>query len=137
MKTAGLVEKSIILYFFKDIKTVKLSYHMAEQIKWEAKGDWICVLNFSSYSSEEFSSFKDDVLKLSQSNQKNLALDLTGVDYLNSVKIGFLVKVHKLLYPVKRKFAVYNCSDNLYNMAVSINLEEVIPFHSSFEDLTG
>ena len=75
------------------------------------------------------------MVKLCKSSQKNLAFDLTGVDYLNSVKIGFLVKIHKLLYPVKRKFAVYNCSDNLYNMAVSINLEEVIPFLSSIEDL--
>lgn len=115
--------------------TPGINLFMTDIVKWIEEGEWVCILNFSTVDKEEFIAFQAGVLKLCESTQNHMAIDLQGVDYLNSIKIGFLVKLHKLLYPVKRKFAVYNSSDNLYDMAVSINLEEVIPFHRSIDKL--
>jgi len=99
------------------------------------KENWICIKNFSEYDKEELKDFETAVLQLCQDTNKDVAIDLNGVGFLNSLTIGFLVKVHKQLYAVKRKFAVYNSSDYLQEMADTINLADVIPFYASEKEL--
>ena len=84
---------------------------------------------------EGFTNLKEELLKLGNNSSGHIALDLKDVDYLNSMSIGLLIRMHKILNPLNRKFAVYNTSDKLFEMADAINLLDLIPFYLTEEDL--
>ena len=65
---------------------------MAKKIITKEIRSWICILNFSEYEKEEFKDFESDVLRLCADSSTNIAIDLIGVGYLNSLKIGFIVE---------------------------------------------
>jgi len=108
---------------------------LADQINWEEKGNWICIQDSLSFASDNYADYKEAVFSLCSDSPKDIALDLSNIEYLNSMKIGFLIKVHKILYPVKRKLAVYNCSEKLYQMAIAQNLTEIISFFTLEDEL--
>ena len=66
-------------------------------------------------------------------SEKNLVFDFSGLKFINSEGIGYLMEIHTHLVQRGRKLVIVGVKPNVADVFKAIGIQEVVPIH---KDLT-
>jgi anti-sigma B factor antagonist len=78
--------------------------------------------------------FKRRISSLIEAGDRQLVIDLSAVDFIDSTAIGVLVGAIKRLRAVGGSLAVVCDNDDVHAIFEAVGLENVIPLHGSHQD---
>lgn len=68
--------------------------------------------------------FKKELRSLLEEKPAEIAVDLTGVDMIDSVGLGVLIATHNSISKVGGKLMVTNASENVYGLLKTMRLDK-------------
>ena len=88
---------------------------------------------------EDIMGYKVDALKehiqtqLSKNN-KNIILDLNMIDYIDSLGIGAIIKLHKQIQDDNGSFIIINMSKAIYKLITMLNIEKTLSIKENIKE---
>lgn len=79
-------------------------------------------------NAEELGNF---LAKLVEDEQRNLALDLSGIEFIDSSGLGVLVKIHQILEEQNRSLVLHSVSSPAARTLEVSGLDKVLSFNGS------
>jgi anti-anti-sigma factor len=67
--------------------------------------------------------FKKELRSLIAEEPAEIAIDLTGVDMIDSVGLGVLIATHNSISKIGGKLTVMNASENIYGLLKTMRLD--------------
>ena len=70
--------------------------------------------------------FKDQLVEIGTNNNKNIELDFTGVEYIDSTGMGVILTLSKILKEKKKSLTISHCSEKIQRILQLSSLQDIL-----------
>ena len=100
-------------------------------------GDWAVVTVLGDVDLATAPALRHEVLALLGDGHRQIALDLTPTDFVDSIGLGIVVAIWKRVRVQGGTFAVVCPEPRLKRVFQVVDLDTVLPLHTSVEEVTA
>jgi len=96
-------------------------------LNWRKVNDWIVLSLTGELEMGNSSTLKDEVVEqFISKGQVNIALDFSGLEYIDSSGLGVVVSLHKRCKQNGGRLAIFNMNETLYRLFKLTSLEKAL-----------
>jgi anti-sigma B factor antagonist len=101
------------------------------------RGDWVVVEVTGDLDLAAAPALRQEVLALLQAGHRDIVVDLTPTDFLDSIGLGVLVSIWKRVRVHGGSFAVVCPEPRLQRVFRVVDLDRILPLHGTVDEALG